>query len=233
MFDLGGRDTRVLTVVSGKGGVGKSVLAVNLATTLASAGRKVALLDADIGQGSCAYLVGPGSPVQLVTPDPELDSADALESLEAQLLILRSQADLIVVDAPAGIGPTVRWALDRADAGLLVLVDEPTAIADAYALAKLTWRHDPSYPLAGVVNMVDSPIEASDVMERFSALTAHFLDRKIMYGGWVPFSDAVRASVRKQIPAIRESMAVARAFEELAGRVRCGLFRTLAPLAMN
>ncbi|MFT4603402.1 MAG: flagellar biosynthesis protein FlhG [Rhodothermales bacterium] len=233
MFNDGGQDTRVVTVVSGKGGVGKSVLAVNLATTLASGGRRVALLDADIGQGSCAYLVGPGSPVQLITPDPELDPADALDCLESQLILLRSQADLILIDAPAGIGPTVRWALDRADAGLLVLVDEPTAVADAYALAKLTWHHDSSYPLAGVVNMVDSALEAADVMERFSALTSHFLDRKILYGGWVPFSGAVRASVRKQIPAIGESMAVARAFEDLAGRVRCGLFQTLAPLAMN
>jgi flagellar biosynthesis protein FlhG len=233
MFDLGGHDTRVLTVVSGKGGVGKSVLSVNLATTLASEGRTVALLDADVGQGSCAYLVGPDSPVHLVTPDPDLGPTEAIEALEAQLVVLRSKADIILIDAPAGIGPTVRWALDRADAGLLVLVDEPTAIADAYALAKLTWHHDPSYPLAGVVNMVDSLLEATDVMERFSALTSHFLDRKILYGGWVPFSGAVRASVRKQIPAIRESMAVARAFDELAGRVRCGLFQTLAPLAMN
>ncbi len=123
MFDLGGQDTRVLTVVSGKGGVGKSVLAVNLATTLASEGRTVALLDADVGQGSCAYLIGPGSPVHLVTPDPDLGASDALECLEAHLVILRSNADLILIYAPAGMGPPDRYAIYRTELGRIALAD--------------------------------------------------------------------------------------------------------------
>ncbi|NNE69669.1 MAG: P-loop NTPase [Rhodothermales bacterium] len=233
MFDVDPHDAGVVTVVSGKGGVGKSVVAVNLAVSLAREGRRIALIDADAGQGSCAYLLGHGSDVRLVSPDPSLDAGEALDFLESSLIQLRDWADLVLIDAPAGIGTLVRWALDRSDSGLLVLVDEPTAVADAYALVKMTWRLDPAFPFAGVVNMADSAVEAADVVERFSSLTSHFLDRKILYAGWVPFSDAMRQSVRRQVPAAATDRAMSRVFGDLAGRVRCGVFPTLAPLAMN
>lgn len=232
-FGAHGQEAGVIAVVSGKGGVGKSIVAVNLAVSLAKEGRRIALIDADAGQGSCAYLLGPDSHVELVAPNPALDPGEALDFLEARLIALRRQVDLIIIDAPAGIGTLVRWSLDRSDTGLLVLVDEPTAVADAYALVKMSWQCDPAFPFAGVVNMADSALEAADVAERFSSLTTHFLDRKILYAGWVPFSEAVRQSVRRHTPAVSSDGVIARAFSDLAGRVRCGVFPTLAPLAMN
>jgi flagellar biosynthesis protein FlhG len=234
MFD-GCSAATVLAVVSGKGGVGKSIIATNLALTWANTGARVALVDADVGQSSCAFLLGQGSEVRLVTAPDHLvqDPAKALAALDSQLATLKTTCDFVVVDAPAGIGHGVRWALDRADASLLVLVDEPTAAADAYSLCKMIWTLDPEYPLAGVVNMTDTEEEAAHVISRFSALTHHFLDRKILYGGWVPFSGEIRRSVRKQIPAVNTSSVVADAFQGLSARVRCGVFETRIPVAMN
>ncbi|MBO6575787.1 MAG: P-loop NTPase [Rhodothermales bacterium] len=234
MRDRTPHEPTVLAVVSGKGGVGKSLLAVNLAVTWSREGRSVALVDADAGQGSCAYLLGHSRSVSLIAPPEGLhDQDEALSLLDLELARARTAYDLVVIDAPAGIGPGVRWAMDRADASLLVLVDEPTAAADAYALCKLVWTRDPAYPLAGAVNMADSEIDAGGVISRFSALTTHFLDRKILYAGWVPFSGTIRSSVRQQIPAVLTDSHAEHAFVDLARRVRCGVFQTLAPLAMN
>ncbi len=222
-----------IAVVSGKGGVGKSLVAVNLALTWANQGFRVALVDADIDQGSCALLLGSCEAVDLIAPDASETLDLPLVYLDEKLAAVGTLYDYIVLDASAGVGPTVRWALDRADAGLLVVVDEPTAVADAYSLCKLVWSHDPHYPLGAAINMADSEGEATDVLTRFSALTEHFLDRKILYAGWVPFSSEIRRSVRDQEPAILTSQTAESAFEELADRVRCGVFESFVPVALN
>ena len=166
-----------LAVVSGKGGVGKSVLSVNLAETFAAAGRRTALVDADFGQSACPVLLNEAPPVtaldvavghaepadalwatasgltlfQAVRTPGEADAHEPAlyDALDIGLDALRSDHDVVLIDAPAGTGPAVRWALDRAGAGLLVLVGEPTAVADAYGLAKLVWARDPRLPAWG------------------------------------------------------------------------------------
>lgn len=232
----------VISVVSGKGGVGKSVVAANLALHWARSGHRVGLIDADLGQASCALLLGPcADEVRLVSGLPEDtqqatgwgDSRAVSLALDGPLTQLAGEVDFIVLDAPAGLGSGVRWALDRSDASLLVLVDEPTAVADAYALCKMVWRLDPGYPLASVVNMADGPGDAQDVAHRFSALTGHFLNRKVLYAGWVPFSGDIRRSVRIQTPAVDWSPELTAAFSGLGESIRCGVFDSMAPAALN
>ncbi|MEX0601365.1 MAG: P-loop NTPase [Rhodothermales bacterium] len=247
------RDSTVLAVVSGKGGVGKSVITVNLAESLAADGHRVAIVDADFGQNACSVLLNetPEATVMDVlryTAEPkdmrhatamgitlidvttEPDGAFSREQelysrLDDLVTDLRGDHDYVLIDAPAGLEGPVRWAVDRADLTTLVIVGEPTAIADAYRLARLIWTSDPSYPVATIVNFADSAEDASSVADRFSEITERFTGQLPNYLGWVPFSRSIRSSVMKQTPAARHEGPVRRAFEDLARTVNAG--RTL------
>ncbi len=216
--------SNVLTFASGKGGVGKSVVTTNLAETLAREGHRVALLDADLGQSDAAVLLneapattvwgavqedaalravpheteGGVTLVQAANrPPPEApDARDALyAALDTLLGRLRETHDYVLVDASAGTDGPVQWALDRADLGVLVVVGEPTAVADAYRLAKQLWSADPDYPLGLVVNFAEDEDDARSIGERFKAVTTRFLGQAPKTLGWIPFSHAVRRSV--------------------------------------
>lgn len=168
------RTARVLTIASGKGGVGKTNLAVNLSIALARAGQRVALVDADMGVANADVLcglnprarldqaivawsgTGPGSEARRTLNDLAVDapggfrlvpgavahvrSTDADPALRQRFLDglfdLDTTADLIVLDAPAGVGPTVLACVEAADRTMVVATPEPTSIADAYALIK-------------------------------------------------------------------------------------------------
>ena len=135
---------------------------------------------------------------------------------------LRATHDFVFIDAPAGVGAPVRWAFDRADLGLITLVGEPTAIADAYRLVKLVWHVEPAYPMAVAVNFTDTEDEARSVAARFGKITERFVQRVPAYLGWVPFSAHVRRSVAEQRPAVRTAGPVRTAFEHLAAVLVCG-----------
>lgn len=244
------RRSTIVAVASGKGGVGKSLLAVNLAEALAAAGSRTALVDADAGQGDCAVLLNEApkasvldavlrtaaeadvphrtaTGITLVQAAREAGRADGHEidlyaALDGHLRHLRATHDVVLIDAPAGAEGAVRWALDRADLGVLVLVGEPTAVAGAYRLAKLVWQSDPAYPLAAVVNFADTEAEARSVAERFGRVTEPYLGRVPAYLGWVPFSADVRRSVAAQTPAVRTPGPAAEAFHTLAHVLRAG-----------
>ena len=253
--------TTTLAIVSGKGGVGKSVVAVNSAEALSEMGFRVALIDVDFGQGACALLLNesPSAPVldytrltvkkenivhqtsQGITLYEAVDTAGRVgndllrlyETLDEILSELRQTYDFILLDAPAGTEGPVRWALDRADMGVLVLVGEPTAISDAYRLARMLWELDPDYPLGAVVNFADTEAEARSIAERFGKVTGHFTGRATRYLGWVPFSAQVKRSVAQQTPAVRVKGPVRNAFNTMAENIaREPLFAT-AVLSLN
>lgn len=219
----------IISIVSGKGGVGKSVLAVNLAETLVASGRAVALVDADLGQTACATLLnetprrsaseahedprscwhpcGSGlTLVQGVTDPPDSDGTRraALQALDAQVDALAEVHDVVLIDAPAGADDTVLWTLKRADVAALVIADEPTSIADAYRLAKRVWQSNPAFPFGTVVNFAETDAHGRDVWNRFGLITRRFMGNGSFYLGSVPFSTDVRRSVAAQRPFVRD-----------------------------
>ena len=237
-----------VSFASGKGGVGKSVVTVNLAEALAQEGHRVALVDADVGQSDSPVLLNeapnttvldtvdtrrPGHAARHETARgltlvqaarrphqrPRIDSSALYGALDDVLERLRDDHDHVLIDAPAGTDGPVRWALDRADLGVLVVVGEPTAVADAYRLAKLLWTADPEYPLGMVVNFADDEADAHSVAERFGAITQRFVDQQPPLLGWVPFARSVRRSVSEQTPVVRSTGPAQSAFTTLAERV--------------
>ncbi|HEX7069262.1 MAG TPA: P-loop NTPase [Rhodothermales bacterium] len=228
----------ILSIVSGKGGVGKSVIAVNLAEVLAADGRTVALVDADLGQTACATLLNESpatsadfapkdrracwhacsSGVTLVQGAAEPPPHDAgrrlvLRALDVQIEALEEVHDFILIDAPAGAEDVARWAMERADLSVLVLVDEPTSVADAYRLVKAAWHADAGHAIGTVVNFAETEAHGRDVWHRFGLITRRFTGNGSFYLGSVPFSTDVRRSVARQVPFVREH-------ESLAGSLR-------------
>ncbi len=248
-------------ITSGKGGVGKSIVSVNLAETLVEMGYRVALLDVDFGQGACALLLNesPDASVLnyaqhtalkeqvvhhtstgLTLLQGALDPSQVSSNLHALfgklddlVLSLQQTHDYVLIDTPAGTEGAVRWALDKADLGILVLVGEPTAISDAYRLARMIWEIEPNYPLGSVVNFADTEAEARSIADRFGKVTSHFTGRVTKYLGWVPFSAQIRRSVNNQQPAIRTEGPVRNAFQSLANNLMQDALFSPVLLSMN
>ncbi|MCG8373704.1 MAG: P-loop NTPase, partial [Balneolales bacterium] len=213
------------TVISGKGGVGKSITSVNTAAMLNDMGYKAAIIDADLGLANCATLLnepveatvcewieGKCSPedvmqncngITLVTAadDPHETNMDAdviMNALDQVVAHLRNTHDFILIDTPAGVGEMTLWALDTAQLGILVLVDEPAAISDVYRLCKYVYSIDPSYSFAGIVNFAANEESAGSTFKRFNNILNYFLEKHCAYLGFVPETASVKQAVQKQ-----------------------------------
>ncbi|MEW6754758.1 MAG: P-loop NTPase [Candidatus Latescibacterota bacterium] len=220
-----------LAVASGKGGVGKSLVAVNLAVAAARAGRRVLLVDTDLGLGSTAVLLGINPTVTLeevllgrcpveeaASPGPEgltvlpAASDGGTDLWEEGVLaprvgegLSRFEAgfDLVVADTSAGIAPASVDFVAAADECLLLATPEPAAIADAYATLKVVLRRRAGVRAGLLVNMAESPEEARQVCARFQELAARFLGAQIDNRGYIPFDRCVREAVRHQVPFVQ------------------------------
>jgi flagellar biosynthesis protein FlhG len=179
---------RVITVTSGKGGVGKTNITINLALALSKKGLKVAILDADFGLANIDVLFGiipkytlldlihdEKNIFEILTDGPDnikfLSGGSGVEELiridrkklrkfVSSISLLDKLFDVILIDTGAGLSQNVMSFIMAADEVLLVTTPEPTAITDAYALVKMVSRRDKKKPINIIVNKADSVREA-------------------------------------------------------------------------
>ena len=212
----------VVAVASGKGGVGKTNLCVNLAVLLARRGVRTTLVDADTGVSNADVLCGLRPPRRLTADRSARDVAiaapggfvlvpgiqsdpDALHLVQRAIADAARWSDLVLADLPPGIGREVtRPALD-ADRLLVVTTPEPTAVTDGYALlkclaAEATLEQRPFPSIALVVNQARGEGEAMEIYTRLRGACVRFLGIEPGLAGWVTRDERVREAVRAQEP---------------------------------
>ncbi len=228
---------RVLVVVSGKGGVGKTAISTNLAMNLVRRGARVALFDADLGLANADIMLGmaPTSSVfdlARLGADWEPPAGDfhligggsgSSELLNLQdeqfdrlLLALRNlqgNVDLTLVDAGAGLNLSVLSFMAEADEIMLVTTPEPTALTDAYATLKMIALHNRSAQVWLICNRVSGPKQASETLERLRAVSQRFLGLKPVVLGHVVEDRHLRQAIIQQRPLLD--------YRPRAGATRC------------
>lgn len=223
------KSPRALAVTSGKGGVGKSCIALNLGVTLARGGQRILLVDADLGKGNLAILTGiaPRYTIESVLAGA-CTSADAIvEDMEVlgpgvALLPAASGArgetwppalgalgvaedigqgfDLVIVDTAAGVDRHAVEFAAGADDLLVVVTPEPTSIADAYATLKVILGRRSDMGLGLLVNMADPADDPERIQGAFQQMATRFLGAQIDNRGYIPFDRSVREATRQQTP---------------------------------
>lgn len=219
---------RVIAISSGKGGVGKSSIAVNLGISLARSGAKVCLFDADTGLANANILLGltPQYSLEHVLygakpiEDVLLDGPHGLKIIPGangisecvnlhprqQLRLTRELAriegdfDFLLVDTAAGISDTTLDFVCAAHHALVVITPEPTSLTDAFSLIKLLKRRSNTVCQHVVVNMCSSSSEAKEVFHRFSAAVDKYIGVQIHYLGHILRDESMRAAVALQNP---------------------------------
>lgn len=216
----------LVAVVSGKGGVGKTNLAANLAVAAARRGARALLVDgalgvssvdvllglapertlADVAAGRCrledALAAGPAGLDVLPAAGGRADlaalGAGALAPLALAVRRLAAGYDLALLDAATGVGPAVVALAGASPRRLLVATPEPTSLADAYAALKVLDQESGPAPVALVVNEAEDEREARAVHDRLSRLADRFLQREVSWLGWLPRDRHLAAAVARQ-----------------------------------
>lgn len=223
---MGMHPVQVIAVTGGKGGVGKTNVSVNLALALADLGRRVMLMDADLGLANIDVLLGLSAKKTLADViTGECDLRDVLikgpggirivpAASGAQMMVQLSAAqhagliqafsdisdnlDVLVVDTAAGIGDSVVSFVRAAQEVIVVVCDEPTSITSAYALIKLLNRDFGMNRFRILANMTHSPQEGRNLFAKLTKVTDRFLNVALQYAGAVPYDECVRKAVQKQ-----------------------------------
>lgn len=216
-----------LAVTSGKGGVGKTNVAVNLCACLSARGMKVTLVDTDPGLANADLLFGVQARYDLghfVTGQHELGeivvdspagvslvaggsgrgSTEWTEFDRRRLLsaLPHLGGDLVLLDCGGGIGRSVIGLASRADEVLVVTTPEPTALADAYATVKTLISEGYSSPIRILMNMVDSRAEAKAAMGRLRGVVEKFLNFTVADAGYLLHDTHVELAVRQRTPFV-------------------------------
>jgi len=217
---------RVIAVTGGKGGVGKTNVAVNLGMALSHSGKKVMIMDADLGLANLDVMLGIHPQANLhhvITGErtleeiivdgpgdlkiiPASSGVKEMASLDPQThagLIqafseLSQDVDVLIVDTAAGISDAVTSFTRAAQEVVVVVCDEPASITDAYAIIKLMSREHGVYRFRVVANMASSPQHGREIYTKIAKVTDRFLDVALDYMGYVPEDDFLRKSVKKQ-----------------------------------
>jgi flagellar biosynthesis protein FlhG len=222
------KQTRVITVTSGKGGVGKSNFTLNYALALAGEGNKVVILDADVGFANIdvllgvkptrtlADLIGRRATIwEILTKGPQnvefiaggsgfqelLDvRAEHFDYVIEQLGALQGYADYVLIDTGAGLNEQTLRLILAADEVFVILTPEPTSITDAYALIKVVVNRDENAKLRLVVNRAQSVEEGRQAAEKVRLVAERFLNLSLTTLCIVPDDPNVTKSVKQQVP---------------------------------
>ena len=221
---------RVIAVTSGKGGVGKTNVSVNLSAALAAAGERVLLMDADLGLANVDVLLGlspefdlqhvingektldevviPGpAGFQLIPASSGVEHMAELTTLQQASLItafseLKTPIDTLIVDTAAGISGSVVSFAKACQEVIVVVCDEPTSLTDAYALIKvMATRHGVSR-FQMLANMVKDENQGLLLYDKLLNTCDRFLNVGLGYLGAMPFDDQLRAAVKAQQPGV-------------------------------
>lgn len=223
--------TRIISVSSGKGGVGKTNTSINLAIAYAALGKKVIVMDADLGLANVNVVLGIipkynlyhiirkqktlkeiilDTPygIQIVAGASGFSKIANLTEEEREGFIHElselSNADIIIIDTSAGVSNNVLDFIAASDDAIIVTTPEPTAITDAYGIIKIiaTEIDNMNLGLKLVVNRVRSVTEGKKVAERVINIAGQFLNLKVDYLGYIYEDPVVSHSVLKQKPFI-------------------------------
>jgi len=219
---------KVITVTSGKGGVGKTNITINLAICLSELGYRVIILDADFGLANVDVLFGmvpkytlldmiedrknifevlsdgPKN-IKFISGGSGVEALvklekDQLDKFVSNIALLDKISDIILIDTGAGLSDTVMSFVMAADEVLLVTTPEPTSITDAYALIKMVSNRDRNKKIRVIVNKAESANEANDILNKLSLVSEKFLSMKLHSLGFVLQDEAVIKAVKLQQP---------------------------------
>lgn len=224
------RNTEVLSIVSGKGGVGKSNIAINFALQLQQMKKKVLIMDLDIGMANIDILLGESSSYSIVdmlendmsiwsiieqsssglsyiAGGSGLSSLFEMDQSKAdffyrELSSLNGQFDFILLDMGAGVTNDSFYFLLSAHRALLVTTPEPTSITDAYAMIKFLTMKNAAMPISVIVNRTSSKREGDQTFNNLNQVAEKFLKRNLAYIMSIPNDQSVGKAVRAQTPFI-------------------------------
>ena len=240
---------QVIAVTGGKGGVGKTSVSINLGVSLAQLGRRVALLDADLGlanidvllgltpkftledvlAGRCDLLdvmvTGPAG-IRIIPSSSGTQRMAQLGAQEHAGLIhafseISQQIDVLIVDTAAGISDSVVSFVRAAQEVLLVVCDEPSSITDAYALMKLLNRDYGMTRFRVLANQARSLQEGQALYNKLTQAAERFLDVTLQYVGAIPYDETMRKAIQRQKAVVEAAprSKAALAFKALAEKV--------------
>jgi len=221
---------RVITITGGKGGVGKTNITANMAVAMANKGKKVMILDADLGLANIDIVLGVEAKHNLshvvkgekTLEDIIIDGPSGIKIIPSSSGVndmagmgyrehagiirefnsLKSTPDVLLIDTAAGISNDV-VAFSRASHDVIVVVcDEPASITDAYALIKMFERDHGIKRFRVISNMVKTHADGRVLFNKIMKVTDKFLDVTLDYMGAVPYDDYMKKSIQKQSPVV-------------------------------
>ena len=251
----GALPVKIMAISAGKGGVGKSNIAINLSIALAEKGNKVLLLDADLALANIDIMLGLNAPynishvlhgvcslndILLTGPAgiriiPAASGSETMTNLGLKGLAglvdafneLTETFDYLIIDTAAGISESVLSFIRSAQELVIVMGNEPTSLTDAYALVKIMSTRYEWRHFHIVVNMVRDLREGREWFNKLFRASEQFLDVHLNYMGAIPFDEKVHEAVKLQQPVIQlyPNSAAAKTFQKLSHYVELWPFR--------